>query len=83
MMSSSLTPRKLRAIKLVEDKVISYTLENKIEQSVFFTECVLEDEREIGNPVKIGLNSFSKALIQMDDLKAEVQDPFDRSESWK
>ena len=74
-MSSSLTLGKLRAIKLVEDKVISYTLENKIEQSVFFTECVLEDEREIGNPIKIGLNSLSKAPIQMDDLKAEVQDP--------
>ena len=50
---------------------------------MFFTECVLEDEREIGNPIKIGLNSLSKAPIQMDDLKAEVQDPFDRSESWK
>ena len=74
-MSSSLTLGKLRAIKLVEDKVISYTLENKIEQSVFFTECVLKDEREIGNPVKIGLNSLSKAPIQMDDLKVEVQNP--------
>ena len=42
---------------------------------MFFTECVLEDEREIGNPIKIGLNSLSKAPIQMDDLKAEVQDP--------
>ena len=33
MMSSSLTPRKLRAIKLAEDKIISYTIENKIEQT--------------------------------------------------
>ena len=71
-MSSSLTLGKLRAIKLVEDKVISYTLENKIEQSVIFIECVLEDEREIGNPVKIGLNSLSKAPIQMDDPLIEV-----------
>ena len=74
-MSSSLTPRKLRAIKLVEDKVISYTLENKIEQSMFFEEHVLVEERDIGNWVKIGLNSLSKAPIQMDDLKVEVQDP--------
>ena len=75
MMSSSLTPRKLRAIKLAEDKVISYILENKIEQSMFLAERVLEEERDIGNHVKIGLNSLSKAPIQMDDLKAEVQDP--------
>ena len=54
MMSSSLTPRKLRAIKLAEDKVISYILENKIEQSMFLAECVLEEERDIGNQVKIG-----------------------------
>ena len=75
MMSSSLTPRKLRAIKLAEDKVISYILENKIEQSMFLAERVLEEEKDIGNQVKIGLNSLSKALIQIDDLKAEVQDP--------
>ena len=74
-MSSSLTPRKLRAIKLAEDKVISYILENKIEQSMFLVERVLEEERDIGKQVKIGLNSLSKAPIQMDDLKAEVQDP--------
>ena len=74
-MSSSLTPRKLRAIKLAEDKVINYTLENKIEQSMFLAERVLEEERDIGNQVKIGLNSLNKAPIQVDDLKAEVQDP--------
>ena len=33
-MSSSLTPRKLRAIKLAKDRIISYTIENKIEQSI-------------------------------------------------
>ena len=54
MMSSSLTPRKLRAIKLAEDKVISYILGNKIEQSMFLVERVLEEERDIGNQVKIG-----------------------------
>ena len=43
-MSSSLTPGKLRAIKLAKDKVISYTLENKIEQSMFFADRVLEEE---------------------------------------
>ena len=59
MMSSSLTPRKLRAIKLAEDKVISYILENKIEQSMFLAERVLEEKRDIGNQVKIGLNSLS------------------------
>jgi len=48
-MSSSLTLGKLRAIKLVEDKVISYTIENKIEQIIFFADRVLEEEREIGN----------------------------------
>ena len=74
-MSSSLTPRKLRAIKLAEDKVINYILENKIEQSMFLAERVLEEERDIGNQVKFGLNSLSKAPIQMDDLKAGVQDP--------
>ena len=75
MMSSSLTPRKLRAIKLAEDKVISYILENKIEQSMFLAERVLEEENDIGNQVKIGLNSLNKAPIQMDGLKVEVQDP--------
>ena len=75
MMSSSLTLGKLRAIKLAEDRVINYTLENKIEQSMFLVECVLEEDRDVGNRVKIGLNSLSKAPIQMDDLKVEVQDP--------
>ena len=75
MMSSSLSPRKLRAIKLAEDKVISYTLENKIEQSMFSAKHILEEERDIGNRVKIGLNSLNKAPIQMDGLKVEVQDP--------
>ena len=75
MMSSSLTLGKLRAIKLAKDRVINYTLENKIEQSMFLVECVLEEDRDIGNWVKIGLNSLSKAPIQMDDLKVEVQDP--------
>ena len=42
---------------------------------MFLAEHVLEEERDIGNQVKIGLNSLSKAPIQMDDLKAEVQDP--------
>ena len=51
MISSSLPSGKLRAIKLAEDKVINYTLENKIGQSMFFAECVLEEEREIGNQV--------------------------------
>ena len=49
MMSSSLTLGKLRAIKLAEDRVINYTLENKIEQSMFLVECVLEEDRDIGN----------------------------------
>lgn len=48
-MSSSLTPRKLRAIKLAEDRIISYTIENKIEQSMLLAERVLEEERDIGN----------------------------------
>ena len=42
---------------------------------MFLAEHVLEEERDVGNQVKIGLNSLSKAPIQMDDLKAEVQDP--------
>ena len=39
---------------------------------MFLAEHVLEEERDIGNQVKIGLNSLSKAPIQMDDLKVEV-----------
>ena len=42
---------------------------------MFLVERVLEEERDIGNQVKVGLNSLSKAPIQMDDLKAKVQDP--------
>ena len=42
---------------------------------MFLAEHVLEEEKDIRNQVKIGLNSLSKAPIQMDDLKAEVQDP--------
>ena len=42
---------------------------------MFLAELVLEEEIDIGNQVKIGLNSLSKAPIQMDDLKVEVQDP--------
>ena len=42
---------------------------------MFLAKHVLEEERDIGKQVKIGLNSLSKAPIQMDDLKAEVQDP--------
>ena len=42
---------------------------------MFLVEHVLEEERNIGNRVKIGLNSLCKAPIQMDDLQVEVQDP--------
>ena len=84
-MTSSLTPRKLRAIKLAEDKVISYILENKIEQSMFLAKRVLEEERDIGNQVKDPLIEVnlgnqvdspakpSKAPNQMDDLKQKFK----------
>ena len=44
-MSSSLTLGKLRAIKLAEDKVISYTIENKIEQSIVMDSVPFRPER--------------------------------------
>ena len=43
--------------------------------TMFFAEHVLEEERDIRNRVKIGLNSLNKAPIQMYGLKVEVQDP--------